>query len=85
MGSIMLNRPTQQMNDLNSHLMNAANMVRQCNPQQMVQMAMQQNPQLAQRYQMLMQRFPNMSPTQVWNTLAQRYGIDVSKLGIPNK
>lgn len=81
MGSIMLNRPTQQMNDLSSHMMNAANMARQGNVQQMVQMTMQQNPQLAQRYNALMQRFPNMSPTQVWNMLAQRYGIDFSKLG----
>ena len=81
----MLNRPTQQMNDLNSHLMNAANMIRQGNPQQMVQMMLQQNPQLAQKYQLLMQRFPNMSPTQVWNILAQRYGIDFSKLGMPNR
>ena len=83
MGSIMLNKPTQQMNDLNNHMMNAANQIRNGNPQQMVQMLMQQNPQLAQRYQLLMSRFPNMSPTQVWSTLAQRYGIDFSKLGMP--
>lgn len=76
----MLNKPTQQMNDLMSHMANAANMARQGNVQQMVQMTLQQNPQLAQKYQMLMQRFPNMSPTQVWNTLAQRYGIDFSKI-----
>ena len=82
MGSIMLNRPTQQMNDLSNHMMNAANMARQGNVEQMVRMTMQQNPQLAQRYNTLMQRFPNMSPTQVWNMLAQRYGIDFSKLGI---
>lgn len=82
MGSVMLNQPTQQMNDLFSHMTNAANMARQGNVQQMVQMALQQNPQLAQKYQLLMQRFPNMSPMQVWNTLAQRYGIDVSKLGM---
>lgn len=78
----MLNRPTQQMNDLSNHMMNAANMARQGNVEQMVRMTMQQNPQLAQRYNTLMQRFPNMSPTQVWNMLAQRYGIDFSKLGI---
>lgn len=80
MGSIMLNRPTQQANDLSTHLMNAANMARQGNVQQLVQMTMQQRPELAQRYNMLMQRFPNMSPTQVWNALSQRYGIDFSKL-----
>ena len=80
MASIMLNKPTQQLNSLSNHLMNAANAMRQGNVQQMVQMTMQQNPQLAQRYQLLMQRFPGMSPQQVWNTLAQRYGIDVSKL-----
>ena len=78
MASIMLNKPTQQMNDLSTHMANAASQLRQGNPQQMVQMMMQQNPQLAQRYQMLMQRFPNMSPTQVAQTLAQRYGIDFS-------
>lgn len=83
MGSIMLNKPTQQMNDLNSYMMNAANQLRNGNPQQMVQMLLQQNPQLAQRYQLLMQQFPNMSPTQVWNALAQKYGIDFSKLGMP--
>lgn len=80
----MLNKPTQRMTDLNKHMMNAANQIRQGNPQQMVQMLMQQNPQLAQKYQMLMQRFPNMSPTQVWNILAQRYGIDFSQF-MPNK
>lgn len=85
MASIMLNKPTQQLNDLSNHLMNAANAARQGDVQQMVQMTMQQNPQLAQKYQMLMQRFPNMSPTQVWNMLAQRYGIDLSRLGMPNK
>jgi hypothetical protein len=57
-------------------------MARQGNVQQLVQMTLQQNPELAQKYNILMQRFPNMSPTQVWNTLAQRYGIDFSKLGL---
>ena len=85
MASIMLNKPTQQMNELNSYMMNMANQVRNGNPQQMVQMLMQQNPQLAQKYQVLMSRFPNMSPTQVWNTLAQRYGIDFSNLNMPNR
>lgn len=84
MGSIMLNKPTQQMSNLSNYLANAANMAKQGNIQQMVQMAMQQNPQLAQKYQMLMQRFPNMSPTQVAETLAQRYGIDFSQF-MPNK
>ena len=83
MGSIMLNKPTQQMNDLSAHMMQAANVARQGNIQQLVQMKLQQDPQLAQKYNMLMQRFPNMSPTQVWNLLAQRYGIDFSKLGMP--
>ena len=80
MASVMLNKPTRQMQDLSNHMMNAANMARQGNVQQLVQMTMQQNPQLTQKYNMLMQRFPNMSPTQVWNTLAQRYGIDFSQL-----
>lgn len=81
MGSIMLNKPTQQMQDLSSHMANAVSMAKQGNVQQLVQMTLQQNPALAQKYNMLMQRFPNMSPTQVWNTLAQRYGIDISKIG----
>lgn len=85
MGSVMLNKPTQQMQDLSSYLMNAANMARQGNVQQLVQMKLQQNPQLAQRYNMLMQQFPNMSPAQVWNFLAQRYGINFSSLGMPVK
>lgn len=83
MGSIMLNKPTQQMNDLSAHMMQAANAARQGNVQQLVQMKLQQDPQLAQQYSMLMQRFPNMSPTQVWEMLAQQYGIDFSKLGMP--
>lgn len=81
----MLNKPTQQMSELNNYMLNMANQVRNGNPQQMVQMLMQQNPQLAQKYQILMSRFPNMSPTQVWNTLAQRYGIDFSNLNMPNR
>ena len=63
---------------------NAATQLRQGNPQQMVQMFMQQNPMLAQKYQMLMQRFPNMSPNQVAEALAQRYGIDFSQF-MPNR
>ena len=78
----MLNKPTQQMNNLNEHLARAADAAKQGNVQQLVQAALQQNPQLAQRYQMLMGKFPNMSPMQVWNMLAQRYGIDFSKLGL---
>ena len=85
MASVMLNKPTQQMQDLSSHLMNAANMARQGNVQQLVQMKLQQNPQLAQQYNMLMQQFPNMSPTQVWNFLAQKYGIDFSSLCVSVK
>ena len=85
MGSIMLNKPTQQMNDLSNHMYNAMNAARQGNVQQMVQMTLQQNPQLAQKYQLLMQRFPNMSPSQVWETLAKRYGIDFSRMNVPNK
>lgn len=81
MGSIMLNKPTQQMQDLSSHMTNAMNMAKQGNVQQLVQMTLQQNPALAQKYDILMQRFPGMSPTQVWNALAQRYGIDISKMG----
>ena len=85
MGSVMLNKPTQQMQDLSSYLANAANMARQGNVQQLVQMKLQQDPQLAQRYSALMQQFPNMSPTQVLQLLSQRYGIDFSMLGIANK
>ena len=46
----MLNRPTQQMQDLNNYMQNAVNAARQGNVQQLVQMKLQQNPQLAQAY-----------------------------------
>lgn len=81
MASIMLNQPTEQMQALNNHLANAMNMAKQGNVQQLVQMTLQQNPQLAQRYNALMRQFPNMSPTQVLNSISQQYGIDMSKLG----
>lgn len=82
MGSIMLNKPTQATNELFSYLQDAANAARTGNVQQMVQLKMQQNPMLRQKYQMLMSRFPNMSPSQVCDALFQRYGINPSMLGM---
>lgn len=81
MGSIMLNKPSQQTQNLSKYLAEAANEVRNGNVQQMVQMKLRQNPMLAQQYNTLMSKFPNMSPTQVLDMLSQRYGIDFSKLG----
>ena len=80
MASIMLNKPTQQLNDLTNHLRDAAMAAKNGNIPQLVQMKLQQNPQLAERYRMLMQQFPNQSPQQVWAMLAQKYGIDISSL-----
>jgi hypothetical protein len=76
----MLNKPTQQLNDLTNHLRDAAAAAKNGNIPQLVQMKLQQNPQLAERYRMLMQQFPNQSPQQVWAALAQKYGIDISSL-----
>jgi hypothetical protein len=78
----MLNKPTQEMSNLYTHLQGAARAAQGGNYEQLCRMALQQNPQLAQRYNLLMQRFNGASPTQVWNTLVQRYGIDVTKLGL---
>lgn len=78
----MLNQPTQQMQALSNHILQAADMARRGNVQQLVQMTLQQNPQLAQRYNALMQQYPNMSPAQVLNSVSQQLGIDFSKLGI---
>ena len=83
MASIMLNKPTQQMSDLYSHLQNAANIARNGNVEMLVRNALQQNPVLAQRYEMLMRQCGNASPTQVLNMLTQRYGIDLSQFGMP--
>lgn len=80
MASIMLNNPTQQMQDLNKHMQQAAQAIRNGNPEQLVRMKLQQNPQLAQRFQELMSRFPNHSPEQVLAILTKQYGIDMSKL-----
>ena len=80
MGSMMLNKPTQQMQDLNNYMRDAVNAARQGNVQQLVQMKLQQNPQLAQAYQNLMQNYPNMTPTQVCDMLTKQYGIDMSQL-----
>ena len=80
MGSIMLNKPTQQMNDFTNYMQQAVNVARQGNVQQLVQMKLQQNPQLAQAYQQLMQQYPNMSPTQVCDMLTKQYGIDMAQL-----
>ena len=76
----MLNKPTQQMQDLNNYMRDAVNAARQGNVQQLVQMKLQQNPQLAQAYQNLMQNYPNMTPTQVCDMLTKQYGIDMSQL-----
>lgn len=75
----MLNKPTQQMQDLNNYMRDAVNAARQGNVQQLVQMKLQQNPQLAQAYQNLMQNYPNMTPTQVCDMLTKQYGIDMSQ------
>ena len=76
----MLNKPTQQMNDFTNYMQQAVNVARQGNVQQLVQMKLQQNPQLAQQYNMLMQNYPNMSPTQVCEMLTKQYGIDMNQL-----
>jgi hypothetical protein len=68
------------MQALTEHMQKAANMARSGNVQQLVQMTLQQNPQLAQKYNMLMQQCPNMSPPQVLSMLTQQLGIDISKL-----
>lgn len=70
------------MNALYNHLQQAAQAAKSGNVEVLCRTALQQNPQLAQRYNMLMQRFNGASPTQVWNMLVQRYGIDVTKLGL---
>lgn len=76
----MLNKPTQQMNEFTNYMQQAVNTARQGNVQQLVQMKLQQNPQLAQAYQQLMQMYPNMSPTQVCDMLTKQYGIDMNQL-----
>lgn len=78
----MLNKPTQATNELFSYLQDAANAARTGNVQQMVQLKLQQNPALRQQYQMLMNEFPNMSPSQACNALFQRFGINPSMLGM---
>ena len=76
----MLNKPTQQMNEFTNYMQQAVNVARQGNVQQLVQMKLQQNPQLAQAYQQLMQQYSNMSPTQVCEMLTKQYGIDMNQL-----
>ena len=82
MASIMLNRPTDQMQALHNHMTQAINAARQGNVQQLVQMKLQQNPQLAQQYNALMQQCPSMSPTQVLRMLSQQLGINLSSFGL---
>ena len=79
MASIMVNQPTQQMQALSEHMHKAMNMAKGGNVQQLVQMTLQQNPQLAQKYNMLMNQCPNMSPQQVLAMLSQQLGIDFSQ------
>ena len=79
MGSMMLNQPTQQAQDLNNYMRQTINAARNGNVQQLVQMKLQQNPQLAQAYQNLMQQYPNMTPTQVCEMMTKQCGIDINQ------
>lgn len=82
MGSVMLNKPTQATNELFNYLRDAALAVKNGDVRKMVQIKLQQNPELQRNYQMLMNQYPNMSPSQVCNFLFQQFGINPNMLGL---
>ena len=52
----------------------------------MVKVALQQNPQLAQEFKATMERYGNVqNPWQVLELVARERGVDLSRLGIPRK
>lgn len=80
MASIMLNKPTQTANDFQNQMMYIAQQAKQIGPQNLINNVLNNNPQLAQRYNVLMQANKGMSPTQIATWLMQQSGIDPSFL-----
>ena len=80
MGSIMLNKPTAQLNDVHYQMMNIMQRAQQVGPQNLINQILNNNPQLAQNFNVLMQMNRGMSPMQIATNLLQQRGIDPSIL-----
>lgn len=76
MGSIMLNKPLQSMNNMQAQLGGIMQQVQRMGPQNFIQQSLANNPQLAQKYNMLMQMNQGKSPTEIAMSMLQERGID---------
>ena len=80
MGSIMLNKPLQSMNNMQAQLGGIMQQVQRMGPQNFIQQSLASNPQLAQKYNMLMQMNQGKSPTEIATMMLQERGIDPSTI-----
>lgn len=84
MGSIMLNRPTQNLSDAQFKLNNVIARAQQMGPDNVINEILSKNPQLAQKFNTLMQMNSGRSPTEIAMRLMQNNGLNPNML-MPRK
>lgn len=85
MGSIMLNRPTQNLNNAQSKLNSVITRAQQMGPDNMINEILSKNPQLAQKFNTLMQMNSGRNPTEIAIQLMQDHGLNPSMLMQPRR
>ena len=80
MGSIMLNKPTQNLNNAQANLNSVISRAQQLGPDNMINEILSKNPVLARKFNTLMQMNSGKSPTQIAMQLMQERGLDPSIL-----
>lgn len=80
MGSIMLNKPTQNLNNAQANLNSVIGRAQQLGPDNVINEILSKNPVLARKFNTLMQMNSGKSPTQIAMQLMQEQGLDPSIL-----
>ena len=80
MGSIMLNKPTQNLNNAQSKLNSVIARAQQMGPDNVINEILSKNPQLTQKFNILMQMNSGRSPTEIAMQLMQDHGLNPSML-----
>lgn len=80
MGSIMLNKPTQNLNNAQANLNSVISRAQQFGPDNVINEILSKNPVLARKFNTLMQMNSGKSPTQIAMQLMQEQGLDPSIL-----
>lgn len=84
MGSIMLNKPTQNLSDAQFKLNSVIARAQQMGPDNVINEILSKNPQLAQKFNTLMQMNSGRSPIEIAMRLMQDSGLNPNML-MPRK